>query len=136
MRNELVRTSKSSSSSSLWKQSWRSCERILAGLKWLQVQGAVSRSEWGLLQSQIPGWDSRPSCYAPISIPMKSDPFWMVMGAPALLSTKMEVYCPACREEERERGIAGTFQRKKREKSHFSSRNSAQQPFRGSWDLI
>lgn len=35
--------------------------------------------------------------YTPSSIPMKSDPFWMVMGAPAALSTNMEVYCPACR---------------------------------------
>lgn len=26
---------------------------------------------------------------------MKSEPFWMVMGAPAALSTNMEVYCPA-----------------------------------------
>lgn len=34
--------------------------------------------------------------YAPSSIPMKSDPFWMVTGAPAALSTNMEVYCPAC----------------------------------------
>lgn len=34
--------------------------------------------------------------YTPSSIPMKSDPFWMVMGAPAALSTNMEVYCPAC----------------------------------------
>lgn len=34
--------------------------------------------------------------YWPSSIPVKSEPFWMVMGAPAALSTKMEAYCPAC----------------------------------------
>lgn len=30
---------------------------------------------------------------------MKSEPFCIVMEAPAALSTNMEVYCPACREE-------------------------------------
>lgn len=35
--------------------------------------------------------------YTPSSMPMKSEPFCIVMEAPAALSTNMEVYCPACR---------------------------------------
>lgn len=34
--------------------------------------------------------------YTPSSMPMKSEPFCIVMEAPAALSTNMEVYCPAC----------------------------------------
>lgn len=39
------------------------------------------------------------SGYTPSSMPMKSEPFCIVMEAPAALSTNMEVYCPACGEE-------------------------------------
>lgn len=35
--------------------------------------------------------------YTPSSMPMKSEPFCIVMEAPAALSTNMEVYCPACK---------------------------------------
>lgn len=35
--------------------------------------------------------------YTPSSMPIKSEPFCIVMEAPAALSTNMEVYCPACR---------------------------------------
>lgn len=35
--------------------------------------------------------------YTPSSMPMKSEPFCIVMEAPAALSTNMEVYWPACR---------------------------------------
>lgn len=34
--------------------------------------------------------------YTPSSMPMKSEPFCIVMEAPAALSTNMEVYCPVC----------------------------------------
>lgn len=39
--------------------------------------------------------------YTPSSMPMKSEPFCIVMEAPAALSTNMEVYCPACRERDK-----------------------------------
>jgi len=32
-------------------------------------------------------------------MPMKSEPFCIVIDAPAALSTNMEVYCPACLKE-------------------------------------
>lgn len=35
--------------------------------------------------------------YTPSSMPIKSEPFCIVMEAPAALSTNIEVYCPACR---------------------------------------
>lgn len=57
-------------------------------------------------------------------------------GSPSTVVHEDGGVLPSLQGGERERGIEGTFQRKKREKSHFSSRNSAQQPFRGSWDLI
>lgn len=37
--------------------------------------------------------------YTPSSMPMKSEPFCIVMEAPAALSTNMEVYCPALQRE-------------------------------------
>lgn len=35
--------------------------------------------------------------YTPNNMPMKSEPFCIVIDAPAALSTNMEVYCPACK---------------------------------------
>ena len=46
--------------------------------------------------------------YTPSSMPMKSEPFCIVMEAPAALSTKMEVYCPACRGHTNNTEAAGT----------------------------
>lgn len=37
--------------------------------------------------------------YTPNNMPMKSEPFCIVIDAPAALSTNMEVYCPACQKE-------------------------------------
>lgn len=48
---------------------------------------------------QLGGCPARVWGYTPSSMPMKSEPFCIVMEAPAALSTKMEVYCPACRAE-------------------------------------
>lgn len=48
---------------------------------------------------QLGGCPARVWGYTPSSMPMKSEPFCIVMEAPAALSTNMEVYCPACRAE-------------------------------------
>ncbi len=37
--------------------------------------------------------------YTPNNMPMKSEPFCIVIDAAAALSTNMEVYCPACEKE-------------------------------------
>lgn len=44
--------------------------------------------------------------YTPSSMPMKSEPFCIVMEAPAALSTNMEVYWPACGEGDRQPGVS------------------------------
>lgn len=61
----------------------------LAGMSMCYRDGARERVIWG--KQILARWR-----YTPRSMPMKSEPFCIVTEAPAALSTKMEVYWPAC----------------------------------------